>query len=313
MTTTTALAGRRVVHAVQHRGRRPSQHRRGLHPPRRGQRASRDRHRRVRTAPAVRRRTLRRASNGRTTSASSARTRAASSCAAGTIGSAQLLLLSGSALRSTCARIGIDVVADLPGVGENLHDHLLSPVIFGAEREVGPPSPGLPACQTHLFWRSRPGCPCPTSSRSTSWSRCTSRGWKAPENGFTLHGRDGAPAEPRLAAPHRADARGPGRARPERSRVRVGPREPRRRRRAVPADRRRGRTPRLGRRRALPGPDGRHVRGRARHTCARTRSPTTIRWARARWAPTRPPSSTPGSGCTASRVCGSRTRRSCRW
>ena len=56
---------------------------------------------------------------------------------------------------------GIDVVADLPGVGENLHDHLLSPVIFSAEREVGPPSPGLPACQTHLFWRSRPGLAVP--------------------------------------------------------------------------------------------------------------------------------------------------------
>jgi choline dehydrogenase-like flavoprotein len=95
----------------------------------------------------------------------------------GTIGSAQLLLLSGVGPADHLRSLGIDVVADLPGLGENLHDHLLSPVIFSAEREIGPPSPGLPACQTHLFWRSRPGSPCRTSSRSTSWSRCTNRGW----------------------------------------------------------------------------------------------------------------------------------------
>jgi len=75
----------------------------------------------------------------------------------GTIGSPQLLMLSGVGPAEHLRSHGIDVVADLPGVGENLHDHLLSPVIFSAEREVGPPSPGLPACQTHLFWRSRPG------------------------------------------------------------------------------------------------------------------------------------------------------------
>ncbi len=62
----------------------------------------------------------------------------------GTIGSAQLLLLSGIGPAEHLRSLGIDVVADLPGVGENLHDHLLSPVIFSAEREVGPPSPGLP-------------------------------------------------------------------------------------------------------------------------------------------------------------------------
>ena len=55
----------------------------------------------------------------------------------GTIGSAQLLLLSGVGPAAHLRSLGIDVVADLPGVGENLHDHLLSPVIFSAEREVG--------------------------------------------------------------------------------------------------------------------------------------------------------------------------------
>jgi choline dehydrogenase len=106
----------------------------------------------------------------------------------GTIGSAQLLMLSGVGPADHLRSLGIDIVADLPGVGENLHDHLLSPVIFSAEREVGPPSPGLPACQTHLFWRSRPGLPVPDVQpihfmvpRYEPWM-------DGPENGFTLLG-----------------------------------------------------------------------------------------------------------------------------
>ena len=77
--------------------------------------------------------------------------------------------------------IGIDVAVELPGVGQNLHDHLLSPVIFSAEREIGPPTPGLFAAQSH-FWSSQPAWPglAPTSSRSTSWCPSTRSGWKGP-------------------------------------------------------------------------------------------------------------------------------------
>ena len=60
----------------------------------------------------------------------------------GTIGSAQLLLLSGIGPADHLRDVGVDVIADLPGVGENLHDHLLSPVIFSAERQIGPPARG---------------------------------------------------------------------------------------------------------------------------------------------------------------------------
>ena len=103
---------------------------------------------------------------------------------------------------------GIDIVADVPGVGENLHDHLLSPVIFSAEREVGPPSPGLPACQTHLFWRSRPGTRrSPTSSRFTSWCPMYEPWMEGPENGFTLMGGMVRPAEPWHDPPQRSDSR----------------------------------------------------------------------------------------------------------
>jgi choline dehydrogenase len=106
----------------------------------------------------------------------------------GTIGSAQLLLLSGIGPAAALRSLGIDVVADLPGVGENLHDHLLSPVIFSAEREVGPPSPGLPACQTHLFWRSRPGLPVPDIQPIHFMVPMYEPWMEGPENGFTLLG-----------------------------------------------------------------------------------------------------------------------------
>jgi choline dehydrogenase-like flavoprotein len=106
----------------------------------------------------------------------------------GTIGSAQLLLLSGIGPADHLRSVGVDVVADLPGVGENLHDHLLSPVIFGAEREVGPPSPGLPACQTHLFWRSRPGLTVPDIQPIHFMVPMYEPWMEGPENGFTLLG-----------------------------------------------------------------------------------------------------------------------------
>ncbi|MGZ8739702.1 MAG: GMC family oxidoreductase [Gaiellaceae bacterium] len=106
----------------------------------------------------------------------------------GTIGSAQLLLLSGVGPADHLRALGIDVVADLPGVGENLHDHLLSPVIFSAEREIGPPSPGLPACQTHLFWRSRPGLQVPDIQPIHFMVPMYEQWMQGPENGFTLLG-----------------------------------------------------------------------------------------------------------------------------
>ena len=106
----------------------------------------------------------------------------------GTIGSAQLLLLSGIGPADHLRSVGVDVVVDLPGVGENLHDHLLSPVIFSATREIGPPAPGLPACQTHLFWRSRPGLPVPDLQPIHFMVPMYEDWMSGPPNGFTLLG-----------------------------------------------------------------------------------------------------------------------------
>jgi choline dehydrogenase len=126
----------------------------------------------------------------------------------GTIGSAQLLLLSGIGPGEHLRSVGIDVVADLPGVGENLHDHLLSPVIFSAEREIGPPAPGLPACQTHLFWRSKPGLTVPDIQPIHFMVPMYEEWMSGPENGFTLLGgivRPLSRGTVRLTGPHASD------------------------------------------------------------------------------------------------------------
>ena len=50
---------------------------------------------------------------------------------AGAIGSPQILMLSGVGPAGVLAERGIEVIADLPGVGRNLQDHLMAPVVWG--------------------------------------------------------------------------------------------------------------------------------------------------------------------------------------
>jgi choline dehydrogenase len=79
---------------------------------------------------------------------------------AGTIGSPEVLLRSGVGDAAELGRLGIPVRADLPGVGRNLQDHWLVPVIASVGRPVLP-SPGLPHMQSQMFWRSRPSLDLP--------------------------------------------------------------------------------------------------------------------------------------------------------
>jgi choline dehydrogenase-like flavoprotein len=55
---------------------------------------------------------------------------------AGAIGSAQLLMLSGIGPQAHLGEMGIDVALDLPGVGENLHDHPVSYIVYRAQQPV---------------------------------------------------------------------------------------------------------------------------------------------------------------------------------
>ena len=58
---------------------------------------------------------------------------------AGAFDSPKLLMLSGIGAADALSALGIRVVADLPGVGQNLQDHLLQPVIYKSKRELPPP------------------------------------------------------------------------------------------------------------------------------------------------------------------------------
>ncbi|MEO8261908.1 MAG: GMC family oxidoreductase N-terminal domain-containing protein [Pseudolysinimonas sp.] len=81
---------------------------------------------------------------------------------AGALDSPRILLRSGIGPADELGALGIEVSLDLPGVGKNLHDHLLSPVIFATRtREIAPPEPGVSVTQTHLFWKSDPSLAVP--------------------------------------------------------------------------------------------------------------------------------------------------------
>ncbi|GAA3885747.1 GMC family oxidoreductase N-terminal domain-containing protein [Saccharothrix violaceirubra] len=103
----------------------------------------------------------------------------------GAIGSPLLLLRSGIGPADELRALGIDVVVDLPGVGRNLQDHWLVPVVFGSTRPVEH-LPGLPHAQTHLFWHSRPGLPGP-DLQPLHFSVPLYDSWmKGPAEGFSL-------------------------------------------------------------------------------------------------------------------------------
>ncbi len=72
--------------------------------------------------------------------------------AGGSFGSPKLLLLSGIGPAAHLREVGIDVVNDLPGVGQNLQDHLLTFAIYEAKKAV--PSPGNNILEAHLFAKS---------------------------------------------------------------------------------------------------------------------------------------------------------------
>ncbi|MEO0471975.1 MAG: GMC family oxidoreductase N-terminal domain-containing protein [Bacteroidota bacterium] len=103
---------------------------------------------------------------------------------AGAIGSPQLLMLSGVGNQKELAEHGIRSIADIPGVGQNLHDHLLVSVIFEAKQQIPPPQANL--LEAQLFWKSRPDMICPDLQPLFMGLPYYSPGFEGPENAFTL-------------------------------------------------------------------------------------------------------------------------------
>ena len=103
---------------------------------------------------------------------------------AGTIGSPQLLMLSGIGNSDHLKEYDIDCIADIPGVGQNLHDHLLVSVIFEAKQQIPPPQANL--LEAQLFWKSREHMLVPDLQPLFMGLPYYSPGFEGPENAFTL-------------------------------------------------------------------------------------------------------------------------------
>lgn len=106
--------------------------------------------------------------------------------AAGAIGSPEVLLRSGIGPADELREVGVESRHELPGVGKNLHDHLLSPVIFTTTTKPVP-APQVGAAETHLFWKSRPDLAVPdTQPIHFSLPMYFLDSMSGPENGFSL-------------------------------------------------------------------------------------------------------------------------------
>lgn len=102
----------------------------------------------------------------------------------GAIGSPQLLMLSGVGNAKDLKEHGIDSVVDLPGVGQNLHDHILVSVIFEAKQQI--PAPQANLLEAQLFWKSKPEMIVPDLQPLFMGLPYYSPGLEGPANAFTL-------------------------------------------------------------------------------------------------------------------------------
>jgi choline dehydrogenase len=141
---------------------------------------------------------------------------------AGTLESPKLLMLSGIGHGDELARLGIDVRVDLGGVGRNLHDHLIAPVLFASPRAIPAVLPGLSQHHAHLFWRSRPGLAVPDTQPLCFHFPMYDPEWMAgPQEAYTIHGglirtlsrgsvrlRSADPTEPLIMDPRALAAEG---------------------------------------------------------------------------------------------------------
>ena len=103
---------------------------------------------------------------------------------AGTIGSAQILMLSGIGDKTELNNVGIETIHHLPGVGKNLQDHLLCSVIFEAKQAIVPPKANL--LEAQIFWKSRPEMKVPDMQPLFMALPYYAPGFEGPENAFTF-------------------------------------------------------------------------------------------------------------------------------
>ncbi|APT83663.1 GMC family oxidoreductase [Corynebacterium ammoniagenes] len=106
---------------------------------------------------------------------------------AGALNSPEILLRSGIGPAEELDALGVTVTHDLPGVGKNLHDHVLSPVIFETTKKEVPDSTVLPA-EVHVFTKSTQDKAVPDTQPLYFSIPMYNEGMTGPEKGFTLMG-----------------------------------------------------------------------------------------------------------------------------
>lgn len=79
----------------------------------------------------------------------------------GAVESPRILMLSGVGPKAELEKVGIKVKVDLPGVGQNLHDHTLCPVIYEGAKEIPVTDDAITALHGHCFIKSDPALPGP--------------------------------------------------------------------------------------------------------------------------------------------------------
>lgn len=104
---------------------------------------------------------------------------------AGAIGSPAILLRSGIGPREHLQEVGVDVVADVPGVGENLHDHLLVSVLYESTEPV--PAGQWNLLESQFYARSSAwDGPAPDLQPLFIHLPYPTDGGAAPEQGYTI-------------------------------------------------------------------------------------------------------------------------------
>jgi choline dehydrogenase len=104
---------------------------------------------------------------------------------AGAIDSPRLLMLSGIGPADHLRDNGIDVVVDLPAVGQNLHDHPGIGITFESRKEIPPGHNQL--SEPALFARIDPSAPTPQVQYGFVHVPYLAPGFSAPEQSFTFY------------------------------------------------------------------------------------------------------------------------------
>jgi choline dehydrogenase len=104
---------------------------------------------------------------------------------AGVLGSPKLLLLSGIGPGTQLRSVGVTAVVDLPGVGRNLHDHLLVSNIYEAKEPLSPGMNNL--LEAQLYSRSS-GCDGAAPDLQPLFIHVPypADGYPVPEHGYTI-------------------------------------------------------------------------------------------------------------------------------